>query len=458
MTNASSAGALITLRSALAYLALLCGVLSLVPGMAVVGASAIVLAILLGWRDLRLVAKIIFGLLVIMSVMALFDQPTALMDGAINMTRLTALILTVMLLSTLLGGSRDLDLISASLFAGRPAVRYMSVTFGTTVLAVPLNFGSVGVVSSMIAGQLKKHGDSAMARNASRGTLRGFGASPICSPLSISVVMTVTFLPGLHSWDLIAFSLPLAIVYLLSGLLFTEREGTDRAPPAPDTAISDGAGGAGDYLPWLRFTGIIAAICLGAFILSGPGGLSYSKAVTLSCLGAVALLFIGGLTAAPKGQRNPLPSMAPVSNELVIVGGSAFLGALISSFALKWLGAGFAMPGWGYPVVAALVPWVFFAGGTVGLNPIVIGTLTGGVLGPIWPAGAVLGLGIGMVSGWGITTGGTPYSANSLLMERVTGYSAKVAAYRWNLAHSMVSLLIGGLLAATLTWYLTMLT
>ena len=448
MTQTSSSSPLTLTRSALAYLALLCGVLSLVPGMAVVGASAIVLAILLGWRDLRRVARIIFGLLVAMSLLALVDEPSALMDGAVNMTRLTALILTVMLLSSLLGRSSDLERISATLFAGRPAVRYLSVTFGTTVLSVPLNFGSVGVVSSMIAGQVRRHGDSAMARNASRGTLRGFGASPTCSPLSISVVMTVTFLPGLHSWQLIAFSLPLAVVYLLSGLLFTERE-TEAL--AQGDAIDTGLG---KYLPWLRFMAIIGAICVGAFVLSGPGGLSYSKAVTLSCLGAVAVLFVHGLVRSPRGTGNPLPSMAPVSNELVIVGGSAFLGALISSFALKWLGAGFSLPGWGYPVVAALVPWLFFAGGMVGLNPIVIGTLTGGVLGPIWPPEAVLGLGIGMVSGWGITTGGTPYSANSLLMERITGYSAKVAAYRWNLAHSVASLLVGGILAAALTWYL----
>jgi hypothetical protein len=448
MTQTSPTGPLVLTRSALAYLALLCGVLSLIPGMAVVGASAIVLAILLGWRDLRLVARIIFGLLVAMSLLALVDEPGALMDGAVNMTRLTALILTVMLLSSLLGRSSDLERISASLFAGRPTMRYLSVTFGTLVLAVPLNFGSVGVVSSMIAGQVRRQGDSAMARNASRGTLRGFGASPTCSPLSISVVMTVTFLPGLQSWQLIAFSLPLATAYLLSGLVFTEREA--EAPPRNPVVAT----GLQRYLPWLRFMAIIGAICLGAFLLSGPGGLSYSKAVTLSCLGAVGVLLVHGLVTSPRGQGNPLPSMAPVSNELVIVGGSAFLGALISSFALKWLGAGFTLPGWGYPLVAALVPWLFFAGGMVGLNPIVIGTLTGGVLGPIWPVEAVLGLGVGMVSGWGITTGGTPYSANSLLMERVTGYSAKVASYRWNLAHSVASLLAGGIMAAALTGYL----
>lgn len=444
MTGLQTARPALVLRSALAYFALLCGVLAFLPGMGAAGAAAIILAILLGWRDLRLVARIIFALLTVMFVVAVVVQPSALMGAAANMTRLTALILTVMLLSSILGRSPDLGAISASLFAGRPRVRYLSVSFGTLILAVPLNFGSVGVVSAMIAGQVREQGDSAMTRNASRGTLRGFGASPVCSPLSISVVMTVTFLPGLHSWELIAVSLPLAVVYLVAGMLFTERE-----PFRPATAAGPGASGLRKWLPWLRFVLIIGSICLVTFLFSVVAGLSYSRAVTLSCLLAVLVLFTHSLL---RSRREPLPSMAPVSNELVIVGGSAFLGSLISSFALEFLGAGFAMAAWAYPLVALVVPWVFFSGGMVGLNPIVIGTLTGGVLGPIWPPGAVLALGLAMVSGWGITTAGTPYSANSLLMERVTGYSAQTAALKWNLGHSASGLLVAGLVAAAMTW------
>ena len=94
---------------------------------------------------------------------------------------------------------------------------------------------------------------------------------------------------------------------------------------------------------------------------------------------------------------------------------------------------------------------MFYLGGMVGLNPIVIGTLTGGVLAPIWPSEALLGLGVGMVSGWGITTAGTPHTANSLLLERITGYSAHMAAIRWNLVLSLTSLTCTGLLAAGLT-------
>lgn len=446
MTVPTRESAVFRLRSALAYGALIAGVLSFLPWVGALGAVAVILAIVMGWRDLRLVSRVLFGLLGVMTALALISQPSALHDAANNMTRLTALIITVMLLSSMLGQSRDLDAISKSLFAGNPLARYLSISFGTAFLSMPLNFGSVGVVATMIGGQINQQGDQAVTRNAARSVLRGFGASPITSPLSISIVMTVTFLHGLSSWQLIAVSLPLALLYLLAGILFRERE---LASEAQVMAAQTGSLWR-RFGPWCRFLAIIAAICAAAFMLSGGAGLSYSRAVTLSCLGAVV---VGLFWRRLQGGKITLPTMAPMSNELVIVGGSAYLGALISVFALRWLGADFNLPGWAYPAVAFAVPWSFFLAGMIGLNPIVIGSLVGGVLAPIWPADALLGLGIAMVSGWGITTGGTPYSANSLLMERLTGYSASTASIRWNMLFSLSMLLVSGMLAATLTWW-----
>ena len=193
---------------------------------------------------------------------------------------------------------------------------------------------------------------------------------------------------------------------------------------------------------------MIAAICAATFGLSGLAGLSYSRAVTLSCLATVVL---GLLVERWRGHRPSLPSLAPVTNELVIVGGSAFLGALVSTFAARGLGADFVLPVWGYPLAALLVPWLFFVAGLVGFNPIVTGALVGGVLAPIWPQGATLGLALAMVCGWGVTIAGTPYSANALLLERLTGYPARVGALRWNWPLSAVALLVAGGLGALLT-------
>lgn len=435
----------VQVRSLLAYLALGCGVLSFMPGATAMGAVCVFVAVLLAWRELRFVARMLFALVVAGALLALLVQPSALWLAAGNMTRLSALILTVMLLSSVLGNSRDLVAISGSLFSGRPLARYYSLAFGTGLLSVPLNFGSVGVVGSLIGHRIRDRGDSPVTRNAVRAVLRGFAVSPICSPLSISVVMTVTFLPGLQSWELIALSLPVGILILLGGAWQREAEAADVVPQQP--GADPGLG------PWLRFAGIIALICTGVFSLSGLAGLSYSKSVTLSCFAAV---LVGFMARGVRTRRLDLPSMAPVSNELIIVGGSAFIGALISLLVLTLLGDSVNMPSWAYPVLALLVPWVFYVGGTGGFNPIVIGTLVGGVLGPLWPPQAVLGLGMAMVCGWGITAAGSPYAANSLLMERLTGYPARQIGLYWNFRLSMVLLVLTGSLAAALTLWLAL--
>jgi hypothetical protein len=93
---------LLLIRSALAYLALIAAILALLPGMA-------------------------------------------------------GLVLAVMLLSSVLGRTSDLQKISVSLFGGRPLVRYLSLAFGTAMVSVPLNFGSVAVVGERI----RSNGDSA---------------------------------------------------------------------------------------------------------------------------------------------------------------------------------------------------------------------------------------------------------------------------------------------------------
>ena len=429
-------------RSVLAYLALFAGIATFVPGNAAVATIFACLSIVLGWGNLRTVGRVLFSLILVSTLLAMSYEPTALPKAAGNMARIGALIITVMLLSAVLGQSSDLKVISRSLFAGQSLFRYLGMTFGTALLSVPLNFGSVGVVATMIGVQVKERGDSALARNAARGVVRGFGASPMASPLSISIVMAVTLLPGLSSWKLIAAGLPFALLFLVSGALAREEES-----PRADVAIVPAAEQSALF-PWLRFVAIIALICVGAFVLSAKVGLVYSQSVTLSCLAAV---IIGLLYRRVADGVVSLPSLAGMNNELVIMGGSSFLGGIIGTFALSWLGVDFSLPVWAYPLVAMAVPWLFFIGGAMGVNPIISGTLSGSILGPIWPVYGLLGLGLGMVTGWGITIAGTPYSANALLLERCTGYNAHTVSYSWSLRFSLVALATSSLVCAVLT-------
>ncbi|MGO1692960.1 MAG: hypothetical protein ACTHY7_08055 [Marinobacter sp.] len=427
------------IRSALAYIALIAAILALLPGMAGLGASAVSLAVILGWQDMRRVPKAVFVVAGLAMVFALGRDPGLVSSAAGNMSRLAGLILAVTLLSSVLSRTKDLQKISASLFSGNPSARYLSLSFGTSLVSIPLNFGSVAVVGSLVGERMRSSGDSPATRNATRAVLRGFGVSPTFSPLSISVVLTLTLLPGLSSLQLLLFTVPFSATLVLCGLIWREPETTQQSDTPENRA---------GLAPWLRFAALILAICAGVFLLSHQYQFSYAHAVTLSCIGAV----LGARLLAWSRQTNPpLVNMSNVSNELAIVGGSAFIGSVISGAVLGQLSGDPSVPIWLWPVIAACVPWVFFAAGLAGVNPIVIGTLAGGILGVIWPDNALIGLGVGMVTGWGITAFGTPFAANALIMERLTGYKAMDASFRWNLRLSLVGLVVASLLASIVT-------
>ncbi len=427
-----------TLRSALAYVALIAAVLATLPGMAFLGAVAVSLAVSLGWQDMRRVPRAVFSVAVLAMAFAFGRDPGLLEVAAGNMTRLAGLILSVMLLSSVLAGSRDLQRISTSLFSGKPGTRYASLAFGTALVSVPLNFGSVAVVGSLISERIRHSGDSAATRNSTRAVLRGFGVSPIWSPLSISVALTLTLLPTLGGAQLISLSLPFAMLVLLAGFLWRE----------PESQLATGSADSAGAAAWLRFGGIILGICIGVFLFSHVYQLSYARSVTLSCLAAV---IIGWALSLFAGNTPRPPTMANVSNELAIVGGSAFIGSVISAVVLGQVDGDMGLPGWAWPILAALVPWSFFLAGLAGANPILTGTLIGGILGPAWPPGAVLGLGFAIVTGWGITAFGTPFAANALIMERLTGYRARDASLRWSLALSLIALSAASAVAVGLT-------
>ncbi|WP_370229778.1 hypothetical protein [Marinobacter nauticus] len=433
---------MLPLRSALAYVALLSAILASLPGMTYLGAAAAGATVLLGWQDMRNVPRAVFVVALVMLVFALGYDPELIETASGNMTRLAGLMLAVMLLSNVLARTEDLQKISVSLFGGKPLARYLSLAFGTSLVSVPLNFGSVAVVGSLVGERIRRNGDSESTRNATRAVLRGFGVAPMFSPLSISVVLTLTLLPQVSLLSLLLLAVPFSVVMVLAGLHWREPE------PLQSTERSVNRAGAGS---WLRFGGLILAICMGVLWLSHRFGLSYAHAVALSCLAAVLLYRILGWL---KRENPPLASMANVSNELAIVGGSAFIGAVLSGVVLGQISGQPELPVWLWALLAAGVPWVFFAAGLAGMNPIIIATLIGGILGSLWPGAAQLGLAIVMVTGWGITAFGTPFAANALIMERLTGYRTRDASFRWSLTLSLSGLCAASLLGFSLTLWL----
>ncbi|MES1925134.1 hypothetical protein [Salinisphaera sp. T31B1] len=426
-------------RSALAYLVVLSGVIGITPLPALIGAPAAVLAIGLAWSTLKPIPRVLICLVVVIAIATLVFQPATLMPAATTLTRLASLLITVMLLAAVLSRSRHLAILSEHLFAGHALTRYLSITFGSLFLAVPMNFGSVSVIGTLVGREIRTHGDSPGTRNAARAVLRGFGSASLCSPLSIAVVLTLTLVPGIHGWQLISLTFPLAAAYLLLGTVFREAE---PATDIPRTRLD----GFSVLRAWLFFALCIGLICLGTYVLRTVTDIAYARAVTTSCLVIVAI----GILATPGRPR--FPALDNIGNELAIIGGSAFIGSAVSGFVSTWVGVGFDLPGVLLPLIALSVPWLLFGGGMLGVNPIIGVTLIGGLASQLWPADAGLGLAVAMVCGWGLTIAGTPYSANALLIQRLTGYDNRLVSVVWSGRLSLCALTLASLLAASLTW------
>lgn len=437
-----------TIRSACVYLALLAGLFPLWPGAELIPAPLVLIVVLGSWRHLRLVPRILLVLIVLCGVASWLWAPPLLLAAVTSTARLTPLVIAVMLLSATLGTSRDIGELAASLLAGRALPRYLGLSATTGILAMPLNFGSVGVMSAMLGRVIERSGDSASTRNMARAILRGFALSSMASPLSISIALTVSLLPGLSVPGLMAVSLPFAVYYLLLGAWFREAE----APAAARVDVPGGGNPQSALRAWLRFAAYIAAICVGAFVLYGLTSMPYSRAVAISGSSAVV---VGLLAARWRGEAAAPPAMGHIGNELTVMCGSAFLGVMASGAGHFLLGPDFSLPLAAWPLVAFVVPWVLFVGGVVGLNPIVTGTFVGAMLAPIWPPGALLGLGFGMLSGWGAAVAGTPHTASAMLLSRCTGYDATTAAWHWSKTLSLCGLCSAGLLAALLTHLLS---
>ncbi len=215
--------AFLSARSLCVWMALLAGLLPSSPASQTTAAVLLAVAALLGWSDLRRIPRVLMALVAAAALVAASQAPAALALAIGNTAQLGVLVVAVLLLSSTLGASHDVRLLTGSLLAGRPLARYLGLALATGVLAVPLNFGAVAVMSAMV-GRLRQHGgDGVLARNAARAVLRGFALASICSPLSFSVVLTLTMLPGLRLLELIAAAAPFALAFILAGAGFASR-------------------------------------------------------------------------------------------------------------------------------------------------------------------------------------------------------------------------------------------
>ncbi|GEO80369.1 hypothetical protein [Pararhodospirillum oryzae] len=323
-----------------------------------------------------------------------------------------------------------------------PGQRYGALTMGGHLFGLILNFGVIPLLGTLIvegtrAADTAPAGDAdpARARRAAtrrrrmaQAVHRGFVATLIWSPLTVSMAVIFSALPEI-AWSACApWLVGVAGLFLLIGWgvdrFSPVRRTTAPVPPEPDEG--------GSWSLLVPVVGVIALIFAGGVALEEGLGIRLVAGVMLvSPLVAAGWIVlqvlrrrsVGGALSETGARllthvRETFPTY---HTELAVVAASAFIGLVVAAVLppeavpalLAWLG----WPSW---LVLAMVPWLAVAGGQAGMSPVLsISLLAAALPGPatLGVPGAMMAVAYG--GSWALVAASSPFTASVLTSARV---------------------------------------
>jgi hypothetical protein len=406
-------------------------------------ACALIALAVLNHRRLNRPARIIGS---IVTVLFFWIWITGWLDASDAMSRVTflgAFLIALGMLSR--AASRAPDIRSAAtVVASRPrGARYLFVTFGTHIFAIFLNFGAASLMATLLAQSRETLARQNAIEDLTLAMLRGFAAMPMWSPLALSTIITLSILPEVDYFQILPFGIAAGLIYVTAGYLLSKS-----APAQTDLARA---------LPPLHEQKVLARVVLRvallvtvAFGLNQLAGLSMPESVLVAVLGfSLSWWALQTWAGSAPGLPEELAVTAETGvNEIVIVSGAGFLGAIIAKAIATFDGALSAPPDIVIPALIALVPVGMVIGGLWAINPIVSASILLGVLHPLVPEAALIWLALAAIIGWGITAASSPFTANVLITSRVMGLEAGPLVRSGNIKLTCLALLATGLFCA----------
>lgn len=324
-----------------------------------------------------------------------------------------------------------------------PGRRYPILSAGSALFGIILNIGVLNLFAGMIeksntlaAAQGRTWVRQARQRRMMLALLRGFSLAPLISPMGIGVAVVLSNLPDLRWLDLAPYVIGAALVIFLVGWVidhFTGPHPVARRPLLPAPTL----------VPLVQFCLLLLGIVSLVFLLAWSLQLHLPIAALLGApLAAFSWLAwqrrrlgLMGMPATLATLRRQLPwLLAPISNEIVVLGAAGYLGHLcVALVPVAGLGPLMAMVeplGAANAVVAMLLVMGL---AQVGVNPIVTVTLLVGLLPELdIPGLSPALLGASLMVGWALALMSSPMTASMLILSRFTGVASTRIGYRWN--------------------------
>ena len=329
-----------------------------------------------------------------------------------------------------------------------PGRRYLALNTGGHLFAIILSYGAISLLGNLAVSSARHETNEEIRLIRTRRMLlaiqRGFVAMLCWSPLSFSMVISVSIVPG-ASWEA-----SLGICLVSAGLLTALGWGIDSifkprlTGPAPPRVAS--------RHNWRSLTPLLALLailvtCVGSLtLLTGIRAFAVVMVfVPILSLSWIALQTPGSPSARIRSMwartvQYITGDLVAYRSELVLLTmagligtvGSALLAPIVATSGLDLAD----VPVW---LILTTIVWLVPAAGQLGMNPL----LSVSLFAPLLPDPATIDVSasvivLALTSGWALTGASSPFTATTMLVGSLGGVSAYHARTRWNGAFTVL--------------------
>lgn len=426
------------------------------------GAALLCLALLtpqVSWAR-RLFVAVAVGL-TCWAVLTLHDWPAHVLRALASVAFITAFFVALTSLRSAAAGSAAIVRCGLYLANQAPSRRYLALTLGGHLFALVLNYGAISLFGSLVERSVQSEPNALVRGIRTRRMLlaiqRGFVTTLVWSPLTFSLVMSISVVPGSRWQDTVPYCVVASVLLGVAGWALDTLFRPRNVAPQPRQPNLPGA-----WKSLLPLLGLLVLLIGLVGSLQAATGLR-TVDVVMFVVPVISIAWISRQMPPsspspefPTGLRGrlatfvqrELPAYAP---ELVLLMCAGYIGALGSALLAPLIRSLWSASGAVDPHVLIGVLWLVPLAGQLGMNPILSVTL----IGPLLPEPAQMGVPpslvvLALVSGWALTGASSPFTATTMLIGRFGGVSAHRAGLVWNGPYTLVS----GLALSAWLWLL----
>lgn len=373
---------------------------------------------------------------------------------------LASLILCLSFLRAASAGSPLIAACSKILVRQPPRRRYFALLSGGHFLGVIMNFGVLNLLGPLVMkNDAPSPAELVVRRRMMLAVIRGFSLAMLWAPTTLAQALIVEAVPGLEWTEMLPLTLGAALICAILGSLL------EKTQPPCDILPHDEQVACFSYRP------VIALWCLIAVFLAVVVGVSRGSDLSLiyAILPVAPLFSLAWIAfdARARGARGAsvetgqslmsiVRSFPLQGNEIVLLGGAGYLGAIVAASLgpglLESFGVLTDLPD---AVMAIGMMLVVALAAQVGINPVVSVSITGGILAamPTLPVAPEV-LGLALALGWAISHGSSPFSAAALIAGRNMGLPAWEVGYQYNGWYSLCFVAVSAAILGCVTIFI----